>query len=106
MLKDLPYILSLSPIIPSLDSFSPFYLNNFTIESTPKTPEIIYGTQLAGTSPEMALSTNNESWIIGSIEQLSKCTESKLSNLRGFGKKALTEVKKALEKKDLTLSED
>ena len=43
---------------------------------------------------------------IGSIEQLSKCTESKLSNLRGFGKKALTEVKDALKKKGLTLSED
>ncbi len=43
---------------------------------------------------------------IGSIEQLSKCTESKLSNLRGFGKKALTEVSSALEKKGLTLSED
>ncbi len=43
---------------------------------------------------------------IGSIEQLSKCTESKLSNLRGFGKKALNEVKAALEKKGLTLSED
>lgn len=43
---------------------------------------------------------------IGSIEQLSKCTESKLSNLRGFGKKALTEVKNALEKKNLTLAED
>lgn len=43
---------------------------------------------------------------IGSIEQLSKCTESKLSNLRGFGKKALTEVKAALDKKGLTLSED
>jgi len=43
---------------------------------------------------------------IGSIEQLSKCTESKLSNLRGFGKKALTEVREALEKKGLTLSED
>ena len=43
---------------------------------------------------------------IGSIEQLSKCTESKLSNLRGFGKKALTEVRDALEKKGLTLSED
>lgn len=55
--------------IANLDSFSPFYLNNFTIESTPKTPEIIYGTQLAGTSPEMALSTDNENWIIGSIEQ-------------------------------------
>lgn len=43
---------------------------------------------------------------IGSIEQLSKCTESKLSNLRGFGKKALTEVSDALEKKGLTLSEE
>jgi DNA-directed RNA polymerase subunit alpha len=43
---------------------------------------------------------------IGSIEQLSKCTESKLSNLRGFGKKALTEVKEALEKKKLNLSEE
>ncbi len=43
---------------------------------------------------------------IGSIEQLSKCTESKLSNLRGFGKKALTEVADALEKKGLNLSEE
>lgn len=43
---------------------------------------------------------------IGSIEQLSKCTESKLSNLRGFGKKALNEVKAALDKKNLKLSED
>lgn len=43
---------------------------------------------------------------IGSIEQLSKCTESKLSNLRGFGKKALTEVKAALGKKGLSLAEE
>ncbi len=43
---------------------------------------------------------------IGSIEQLSKCTESKLTNLRGFGKKALTEVKEALETKNLTLAEE
>ena len=43
---------------------------------------------------------------IGSIEQLSRCTESKLSNLRGFGKKALTEVKAALDKKGLTLTEE
>ena len=43
---------------------------------------------------------------IGSIEQLSKCTESKLSNLRGFGKKALTEVAEALEKKSLKLAEE
>jgi len=43
---------------------------------------------------------------IGSIEQLSKCTEGKLSNLRGFGKKALTEVKAALSKKGLSLAEE
>ena len=43
---------------------------------------------------------------IGSIEQLSKCTESKLTNLRGFGKKALNEVAAALEKKDLSLAEE
>lgn len=43
---------------------------------------------------------------IGSIEQLTKCTESKLSNLRGFGKKALTEVATALEKKGLKLAEE
>lgn len=43
---------------------------------------------------------------IGSIEQLSKCTESKLANLRGFGKKALTEVKSALDKKNLKLTEE
>lgn len=43
---------------------------------------------------------------IGSIEQLSKCTESKLTNLRGFGRKALNEVKDALEKKGFSLSEE
>lgn len=43
---------------------------------------------------------------IGSIEQLSKCTESKLTNLRGFGRKALTEVKDALKTKGLGLSEE
>lgn len=43
---------------------------------------------------------------IGSIEQLSKCTESKLTNLRGFGRKALTEVKDALKAKGLTLADE
>ncbi|NVM34096.1 MAG: hypothetical protein HWN81_00775 [Candidatus Lokiarchaeota archaeon] len=55
--------------ISSLDSFSSFYLNNFTIESIPTTPEIISGVELDQTTPEMALSTDNESWIIGSIEK-------------------------------------
>ncbi len=43
---------------------------------------------------------------IGSIEQLSKCTESKLTNLRGFGRKALTEVKDALKSRGLNLAEE
>jgi DNA-directed RNA polymerase subunit alpha len=43
---------------------------------------------------------------IGSIEQLCKCTESKLSNLRGFGKKALTEVEEALNPRGLTLTKE
>lgn len=40
---------------------------------------------------------------IGSIEQLVKCSESKLTNLRGFGKKALTEVASALAGRGLAL---
>ena len=43
---------------------------------------------------------------IGSIEELTKCSESKLSNLRGFGKKALTEVADALEKRGLTMNSE
>lgn len=43
---------------------------------------------------------------IGSIEQLSRSTESKLNNLRGFGKKALNEVNAALKSKNLALSEE
>lgn len=41
---------------------------------------------------------------IGSVEQLEKCTESKLTNLRGFGKKALTEVADALATKNKSLT--
>jgi DNA-directed RNA polymerase subunit alpha len=43
---------------------------------------------------------------IGSVEQLSRCTESKLTNLRGFGRKALGEVAIALEGRGLKLSEE
>jgi len=43
---------------------------------------------------------------IGSIEQLTKCSESKLANLRGFGRKALNEVKDALDKRGLAMSEE
>lgn len=40
---------------------------------------------------------------IGSIEELTRASEAKLSNLRGFGKKALTEVADALEKRGLAM---
>ncbi|MBI5411920.1 DNA-directed RNA polymerase subunit alpha [Candidatus Peregrinibacteria bacterium] len=40
---------------------------------------------------------------IGSIEQLVKCTPSKLSNFRGFGKKAMSEVDDALAGRGLKL---
>ena len=43
---------------------------------------------------------------IGSIEQLTKCTESKLTNLRGFGRKALNEVKAALATRGLSLADE
>ena len=43
---------------------------------------------------------------VGSIEQLTKCTPGTLSNFRGFGTKALEEVKQTLATRNLTLSED
>jgi DNA-directed RNA polymerase subunit alpha len=43
---------------------------------------------------------------VGSIEQLTKCTEATLQNFRGFGAKALDEVKKTLGDRGLALSND
>ncbi|MFX1569702.1 MAG: hypothetical protein ACFFCV_15190 [Promethearchaeota archaeon] len=55
--------------ISNLDTFSPFYRNNFSIDITPETPEVISGNQLSGTIPEMALTDDNYSWVIGSEEE-------------------------------------
>ena len=41
-----------------------------------------------------------------SIEQLTKCTEATLSNFRGFGAKALDEVKATLAERGLKLASD
>jgi len=41
---------------------------------------------------------------IGSIEELVECSENKLISLRGFGKKAFTEVREALKQRGLSLS--
>jgi DNA-directed RNA polymerase subunit alpha len=43
---------------------------------------------------------------VGSIEQLVKCTPATLSNFRGFGTKALDEVKQTLATRSLTLTDD
>ncbi|TSC58698.1 MAG: DNA-directed RNA polymerase subunit alpha [Candidatus Peregrinibacteria bacterium Greene0416_19] len=43
---------------------------------------------------------------VGSIEQLTKCTEATLSNFRGFGAKALDEVKKTLGDRGLKLADE
>lgn len=43
---------------------------------------------------------------IGSIEQLVKCSPSKLANFRGFGKKAMTEVEDALNTRGLKLTDE
>ncbi|MFW9940254.1 MAG: hypothetical protein ACFFFT_04385 [Candidatus Thorarchaeota archaeon] len=52
----------------NIDSFSPFYINNFTVDTDPQTPELIYGSSINGTIPEMAYTNDNESWIIQSEE--------------------------------------
>ncbi|MDD2745372.1 MAG: DNA-directed RNA polymerase subunit alpha C-terminal domain-containing protein, partial [Candidatus Gracilibacteria bacterium] len=41
-----------------------------------------------------------------SIEQLTKCTEAKLSSIKGFGKKAMNEVRDALRERGLKLLGD
>lgn len=43
---------------------------------------------------------------VGSIEQLTKCTEAQLGNFRGFGAKALDEVKATLKERGLALSDE
>ncbi len=60
--------------------------------------------EILGFSPRTLNALINGS--IGSVEQLAKCTESKLTNLRGFGKKALAEVAAALSTRSMSLSKD
>ncbi len=60
--------------------------------------------ELLGLSPRALNALINGG--IGSIEQLTQCSENKLANLRGFGAKALKEVKDALATRTLTLKED
>lgn len=72
-------------------------------ESKPK-KESYTPIEILGLSPRTLNALINGE--IGSIEQLVKCTESKLTNLRGFGKKAANEVRDALATRGLTLADD
>ncbi|MHA2398401.1 MAG: hypothetical protein ACXADU_05880 [Promethearchaeota archaeon] len=55
--------------ISNLDSFSPFYRNNFTIDTENTSPEIISGISINGTIPEHALESDEQNWIIESVEK-------------------------------------
>lgn len=72
-------------------------------EAKKPTQEAYTPIEILGLSPRTLNALINGD--IGSIEMLTKCSESKLTNLRGFGKKALTEVQSALENRGLKLSE-
>lgn len=72
-------------------------------EAKKPTQEAYTPIEILGLSPRTLNALINGD--IGSIEMLVKCTESKLTNLRGFGKKALTEVASALETRNLKLVE-
>jgi uncharacterized repeat protein (TIGR01451 family) len=56
--------------IEDFDTFSPFYKYNFTIKETfPELPSIISGVSIEETSPQMALTNDEEDWIIESEEK-------------------------------------
>ena len=73
-------------------------------ESKKPTQEAYTPIEILGLSPRTLNALINGE--IGSIEMLTKCSESKLTNLRGFGKKALTEVENALATRNLKLSDN
>nr|MDD3720639.1 DNA-directed RNA polymerase subunit alpha [Candidatus Gracilibacteria bacterium] len=60
--------------------------------------------EIMGLSPRTLNALINGS--ILSVEQLTKCTETKLSSIKGFGKKAMTEIKEALAERGLKLLGD
>ena len=60
--------------------------------------------EIMGLSPRTLNALIN--WNILSVEQLTKCTETKLTWIKGFGKKAMTEIREALAERGLTLLGD
>ena len=60
--------------------------------------------EIMGLSPRTLNALIN--WNILSIEQLTKCTETKLSSIKWFGKKAMTEIRASLSERDCKLLGD
>lgn len=60
--------------------------------------------EIMGLSPRTLNALIN--WDILSIEKLTKCTETKLSSIKWFGKKAMTEIRSALAERGLKLLGD
>jgi DNA-directed RNA polymerase subunit alpha len=77
-----------------------------TQEKEPEKPKQMAYTpiEILGFSPRTLNALINGG--IGSIEELCQTNKGKLSNLRGFGSKALTEVEDALSERGLTIAED
>ncbi|TXT60338.1 MAG: hypothetical protein BAJALOKI3v1_920004 [Promethearchaeota archaeon] len=55
--------------IANLDSFTEFNSINFTIDAEENLPNIVVGDQYGSTTPKMALTNDNESWIILSEQE-------------------------------------
>jgi len=60
--------------------------------------------EIMGLSPRTLNALIN--WNILSIENLTKCTETKLSSIKGFGRKAMTEIRESLADRGLKLLGD
>jgi len=60
--------------------------------------------EIMGLSPRTLNALIN--WNILSVENLTKCTETKLSSIKGFGRKAMTEIRESLADRGLKLLGD
>lgn len=87
-----------------ISDFSKILQKEQEAESNKPSQETYTPIEILGLSPRTLNALINGG--IGSIEQLTKCTVSKLNNLRGFGKKAGNEVLDALRPRGLTLSDE
>lgn len=92
------FIIESEPVEPD---FVADHARCWMIESTEEEKEAYTPIEILNLSPRTLNALINAD--IWSIEQLTKCSQAKLSTLRGFGRKAMTEVLDALDKRGLKL---